>query len=135
MQEQAFVCTHLFTAHELFMAPDFTRVFNHLYFHLGLILWCRTNYSMHRPDRRRRGRRTCGAERERCQCLQIQNLVKMYRILNSLFARSRRTFLPFVCLREPKPYTIPVRLRMKREGSIRVSGNECQRITTWACRV
>lgn len=42
-----------------------------------------------------------------------------------------------VCLlaRKPKPYTIPVRLRMKRGGSIRVSGNECRRIATWACRV
>lgn len=59
MQKPAFVCTYLFPAHELFMAQDSTRVFNHLRFHLGLILWCRTNYSMHRPDRRWRGRKMC----------------------------------------------------------------------------
>lgn len=135
MQEQALVCTHLFTSHALFMAQDFTRVLNHLHFHWGLIIWCRTNYSMHRPDRRRRGRRMCGAESEHCQGLQIQNLAKMYGILNSLFARRRRTFLPFVCSHGAKPYTIPARLRMKREGSIRAGGNECQCLTTWACRV
>lgn len=118
------------------MAQDFTRVFNHLHFHLGLILWCRTNYSMHGPDQGGRGRTMRRDVRENALPVSTDaKSYKIYRILNSFFAQRRRTFLPFVCLREPKSNTIPVRLRMMREGSSRVSGDECQRITTWASRV
>lgn len=98
MQKPAFVCTHFLPVPELFMAQDFTRVFNHLHFHLGLILWCRTNYSMHGPDQRGRGRKTRREVRE--NALPVSADAKSYKNVQNLeqFICSAPQDISAVCL-------------------------------------